>query len=194
LAERAGGADGRALSSEAVAKMLYASGVTLRFPAVSKPPLDRGFWLRCSTAAALLLLVGSCARRTNHNAAAPKSPASAPASSPPVASGGTSFVVEDCPDAKKMDSKAAEAAMRKLTEPCNAVSAPSAEFLATLVPGGRIEIASRDKDAEGVVPICVVKNRLTHSVALKQRCTFVVKLEPPSSLPPAVSSTGFPAP
>jgi hypothetical protein len=107
-----------------------------------------------------------------------------------VASGSTSFVVEDCPDAKKMDAKAAEAAMRKLTEPCHDVNAPAAEFLATLVPGGRVEIASRGKDsAEGVVPICVVKNRLTHSVVLKQRCSFVIKLEPAGTVAPAASAS-----
>ena len=107
-----------------------------------------------------------------------------------MASGSTSFVVDDCPDAKKMDAKAAEAAMRKLTEPCHDVNAPAAEFLATLVPGGRIEIGSRGKDsAEGVVPICVVKNRLSHSVALKQRCTFVIKLEPAGKVSPAVSAS-----
>jgi hypothetical protein len=89
-----------------------------------------------------------------------------------------------------MDAKAAEAAMRKLTEPCLAVNAPAADFLATLVPGGRIELASRGKDgAEGVVPICVVKNRLTHSVALKQRCTFNVKLEPAGNVSPPGSSS-----
>jgi hypothetical protein len=89
-----------------------------------------------------------------------------------------------------MDAKAAEAAMRKLIEPCHAVNAPAADFLATLVPGGRIELASRGKDgAEGVVPVCVVKNRLTHSVALKQRCTFNVKLEPAAAVPPAGSSS-----
>ena len=98
--------------------------------------------------------------------------------------------MEDCPDAKKMDAKAAEAAMRRLIEPCHAVNAPHADFLATLVPGGRIEIASRGKDsAEGVVPICVVKNKLTHSVALKQRCTFNVKLEPAAAVAPAASSS-----
>jgi hypothetical protein len=95
-----------------------------------------------------------------------------------------------------MDAKAAEAAMRRLTEPCHAVNAPAADFLATLVPGGHIEIASRGKEgAEGVVPVCVVKNRLTHSVALKQRCTFSVKLEPAATVTPAAaSSTPSPPP
>jgi hypothetical protein len=107
-----------------------------------------------------------------------------------VASGSTSFVVEDCPEAKKMDAKAVEAAMRKLTEPCHDVNVPAAEFLATLVPGGHIELASRGKEsAEGVVPMCVVRNRLTHSVALKQRCTFLVKFEPSGTAAPAASAS-----
>ena len=94
-----------------------------------------------------------------------------------------------------MDAKAAEAAMRKLIEPCHAINAPAADFLATLVPGGRIEIASRGKDsAEGVVPICVIKNKLTHSVLLKQRCTFNVKLEPAAAAPATSSSAQAPPP
>ena len=141
------------------------------------------------------MAVGGCTRRAAHPPAEAKSPAPASAGGPSVASGGSSFVVEDCPDAKKMDAKAAEAAMRKLIEPCHAVNAPAADFLATLVPGGRIELASHGKDgAEGVVPMCVVKNRLTHSVALKQRCTFSVKLEPASAVPAASSSAQAPSP
>ena len=142
-----------------------------------------------------MVALASCTRRAAHAPVEPKSsPAPATASGPSVASGGTSFVVEDCPDAKKMDAKAVEAAMRKLTEPCHSVNAPAADFLATLVPGGHIEIASRGKDgAEGVIPVCVVKNRLTHSVVLKQRCTFNVKLEPAANVaPPAASSAQAP--
>jgi hypothetical protein len=134
------------------------------------------------------VLLASCTRRIAHPPAEAKSPSTA--SGPSIASAGTSFVVEDCPDAKKMDSKGVEAAMRKLTEPCHAVNAPAADFLATLVPGGRIELASRGKDgADGVIPMCVVKNSLTHSVALKQRCTFNVKLEPAATVSPAASSS-----
>jgi hypothetical protein len=144
----------------------------------------------------LAVLLVSCARRAAHPPAEAKSPPPASSgASAAVASGGTSFVIEDCPDAKKMDAKAAEAAMRKLTEPCHAINAPAADFLATLVPGGRIEITSRGKDsAEGVIPICVVKNRLTHSVALKQRCTFNVKLEAAAAAPAASSSAEVPPP
>ena len=165
----------------------YATTVTLRFTsrAVSTRPVDIA---RRFVVAASLIFVGSCGPPAASRSSEPRSPAPAE-SSRRVASASTSYVVEDCPDAKKMDAKAVETAMRKLTEPCHDVKAPAADFLATLVPGGRIEIASRGKDsAEGVVPICVVRNRLTHSVALKQRCTFSVKLEPPAVVAPAASA------
>jgi len=156
-----------------------------------KSPLSRAVRLLVPGAIVCWLALGGCTRRTTHPHPEAKSPAPAsPSGGPAVASGSSSFVIEDCPDAKKMDAKAAEAAMRKLIEPCHDVNAPAADFLATLVPGGRIELASRGKDGtEGVVPMCVVKNRLTHSVALKQRCTFNVKLEPAASAPPAASSS-----
>jgi hypothetical protein len=90
----------------------------------------------------------------------------------------TSFVIAGCPDSTKMDSRAADAAMRKMVEPCAKVPGKAVRFQATLVPGGRIEIASETGErAEGVVPICVVKNKLTHPVVLKERCTFTVTLE-----------------
>ena len=141
------------------------------------------------------VLIASCARRAGHSPAEPKSAAPSSSAGPAVASRGSSFVVDECPDAKKMDARAVEAAMRKLTEPCHDINAPAAEFRATLVPGGHIEIASGGKDgAEGVIPVCVVKNRLTHSVALKQRCSFNVKLEPAAVLPAASSSAQAPPP
>jgi hypothetical protein len=90
----------------------------------------------------------------------------------------TEFVVSSCPDAKKMDSRAANAAMRKLVEPCAKVPGKAVRFQATLVPGGQIELASPTGErAEGIVPLCAVKNKLTHSLVLKERCTFDVLLE-----------------
>jgi hypothetical protein len=170
--------------------------VKLRFALVArKSPLSRKAGHIALSCLAWAASVVSCARP------APPPPVEAKSGPPPsgsgitVASGSTSFVIEDCPDAKKMDAKGAEAAMRKLIEPCHTIDAPAAEFLATLVPGGRIEIASRGKDsAEGVIPICVVRNRLTHSVALKQRCTFNVKLERAAAVAPAASSAQAPPP
>jgi hypothetical protein len=137
-------------------------------------------------------LIDCGGRATRAPSAATHSPAPS-SNGPQVALASTSFVIEDCPESKKMDSRAAETAMRKLVEPCGGAKAPSAQFLATLVPGGRIEISVAGKDAdEGVVPICVLKNRLTHAVTLKQRCTFSVKLEPSSTVTPAASAQETP--
>ncbi len=87
-------------------------------------------------------------------------------------------IVSACPDAAKMNARAAQEAIRKLVGPCAKVPGGKAAFSATLVPGGRIELASPSGDAaEGVVPTCVLKNRLVHNVLLKQPCTFRVELE-----------------
>lgn len=119
-------------------------------------------------------MLGGCARRSAPAAA----PAPELAIGPQVALTNTSFVVNSCPDTAKMDSRAANAAMRKLVEPCGKVPGQAARFRATLVPGGRIELASQTGDrAEGVVPLCVLRNQLTHAVSLKERCTFDVQLE-----------------
>ena len=51
---------------------------------------------------------------------------------------------------------------------------------ATLLPGGRVELASPSGDpTEGVVPTCLVQNvsQLKHKLRLKKPCKFDVKLE-----------------
>jgi len=124
------------------------------------------------------LVAGGCLRRQAAPQAAPPTAKEPPPAGPQVKILHSSFVVSDCPDAKKMDSKAANAAMRKLVDPCAKAPDQAVRFQATLVPGGRIELASETGDrAEGVVPVCVLKNQLTHSVTLKERCTFDVTLE-----------------
>jgi hypothetical protein len=136
--------------------------------------------LRMSMAKTLgLLIVGALACSCAHRSAAPAAAAKDdPAAGPQVMLTHTSFVIASCPDSAKMDSRAANAAMRKMVEPCAKAPGGAVRFQATLLPGGRIELASETGDrAEGVVPICVLKNKLTHSVVLKERCTFDVKLE-----------------
>jgi hypothetical protein len=69
-------------------------------------------------------------------------------------------------------------AIRKLVDPCATIPGGRAHFAATLKPDGTIELASPTGDpAEGVVPTCVLRNRLVHRVMLKQACKFDVKLE-----------------
>jgi hypothetical protein len=114
----------------------------------------------------------SCARPKPPETAAKKD------DEPPVAELLTSFVVQVCPDARKMNSRAAETALRQLVSPCDRVPGGDAHFSATLMPGGRIELGSAAGDpTEGVVPICVLKHTLTHPVALERPCTFDVRLE-----------------
>ena len=84
-----------------------------------------------------------------------------------------SAVVDACPDARRMNAKAAADTINKLVEPCKQVPGGKARFTATLVPGGKIDLASPD----GVVPTCVLSHGLTHPVLLSKPCRFDVQLE-----------------
>jgi hypothetical protein len=87
-------------------------------------------------------------------------------------------VVSACPDARKMNGKAATETLNKLVEPCAQVPGGRAHFSATLEPGGKIELASPEGNtAEGVVPTCVLGHGLTHKVFLTKPCRFDVNLE-----------------
>ena len=58
-----------------------------------------------------------------------------------------------------MSSRGAEAALRQMLSPCDKVPGGSAHFAATLMPGGRIELASAEGDPkDGVIPVCVLKH------------------------------------
>jgi hypothetical protein len=87
-------------------------------------------------------------------------------------------IVSACPDARKMNAKAAADTINKLVEPCAKVPGGKAHFAATLLPGGKIELASPEgKVADGVVPTCVLGHGLTHRVLLSKACSFDVQLE-----------------
>jgi hypothetical protein len=89
-----------------------------------------------------------------------------------------SAIIAQCPDARKMNAKAASEAINKLVEPCAQVPGGKAHFSATLVPGGKIELAAPDGNvAEGVVPTCVLSKGLSHRVLLNKPCRFDVQLE-----------------
>ena len=89
-----------------------------------------------------------------------------------------SAVIGACPDARKMNAKAAAETINRLVEPCAQVPGGRAHFAATLLPGGRIELASPEgKVAEGVVPTCALSHALTHRILLTHPCTFDVQLE-----------------
>jgi hypothetical protein len=89
-----------------------------------------------------------------------------------------STVVGKCPDGPKMNAHAAQTTIQQLVSPCAAVPNGKAHFSATLLPGGHIELGSPDGNtAGGVVPTCVLKSRLIHSVPLKRPCVLDVQLE-----------------
>ena len=89
-------------------------------------------------------------------------------------------IVEACPDSKRLDTKLANREIDELVGPCKKVPGGAAHFSATLLPGGRVELASPSGDpAAGVVPTCVLQNatQLKHKLRLARACKFDVKLE-----------------
>jgi hypothetical protein len=133
-----------------------------------------------STARGLLvaLVAASCATQPPEPAqpaAATPAPAEQPAPAARVGVMEGSIVFVDCPD--KLDVKEAERTINRLVEPCESVPGGSARFRATLAPRGRIEIAAADGSSEGVIPICVLTNRLTHRIRVKKPCQLDVQIE-----------------
>jgi hypothetical protein len=106
-------------------------------------------------------------------AAPPPEAQAEPATKVGVMEGSVVFV--DCPD--KLDVKEAERTINRLVEPCESVPGGTARFRATLAPRGRIEIAAADGSSEGVIPICVLKNRLTHKIRVNKPCQLDVQIE-----------------
>ena len=89
-----------------------------------------------------------------------------------------SAVVNVCPDGKRMNAKLAADAIQQLVKPCAAVPGGKAHFMATLQPGGKIELTGPDGNpSDGVVPTCVLSHGLKHTVLLKKPCRFDVQLE-----------------
>lgn len=89
-------------------------------------------------------------------------------------------IVEACPEAKTINTKQATREIEELVGPCKEVPGGAAHFSATLLPGGRVELASPTGDPTmGVVPTCLLQNagQLKHKLRLKQACKFDVKLE-----------------
>lgn len=102
------------------------------------------------------------------------------AGEPPISLVTSFVVIEQCPDSRRLDPKQANREIDELVGPCKTVPGGAAHFSATLIPGGRVELASPAGDpAEGVVPTCLLQNQgqLKHKLRLTQRCKFDVKLE-----------------
>ena len=93
----------------------------------------------------------------------------------------TSAIVFDaCPSSKQLNPKLAKKEIEELIGPCTTVPGGAAHFSATLLPGGRVELASPSGDpAMGVVPTCLMQTQkqLKHRLRLAKPCKFDVKLE-----------------
>jgi hypothetical protein len=100
----------------------------------------------------------------------------------PAASGAAARIVNaiilanGCDAMGRNSAKMAESAMNLLVEACTSVPGGTAQFQATLEPGGRIEIAGTAGQPD-VVPICILKHALLHKVPLQKPCTLDVKIE-----------------
>lgn len=86
------------------------------------------------------------------------------------------ILANGCHDLGHANAKLAERAMYTLVEGCSSVPGGSAQFEATLQPGGRIGIAGAPGQPD-VVPICILKHSLEHKVALARPCRLDVRIE-----------------
>lgn len=130
----------------------------------------------------LVTAVASCAR--GHD----PTPSAAPvASATPIASGAedsssqsigsidATIMFTDCGVVSNMNAQVAQKTMRQLVEACNEVPGGTAQFTATLLVDGRIELATAD-GGTGTVPICVLRHELKHKVVVKKPCIMQVKM------------------
>jgi hypothetical protein len=121
----------------------------------------------------VLALAAGCARSNP--------PTQSPAKGPPAQAAqaaqlvNATILANGCQHLGHENARLAEQAMYQLVEGCSSVPGGSAEFEATLEPGGRIEIAAAPGQPD-VVPICILKHSLQHKVALTKPCRLDVKI------------------
>jgi hypothetical protein len=86
------------------------------------------------------------------------------------------ILANGCQEFGPADGKLAEKAMYDLVEGCTSVPGGVAQFGATLLPGGHIDITGAPGQPD-VVPICILKHALAHTVPLAKPCRLDVKIE-----------------
>ncbi len=92
----------------------------------------------------------------------------------------------DLPDGNGVTRNLPKKTMRQLVEGCNEVPGGTAQFTATLLVDGRIELATVDGGL-GTVPICVLHHELKHKFIVKKPCTMQVQMserKPSAGAPP----------
>ena len=138
--------------------------------------------MRAAAVVLPLFMAAACAPRS----AAPAAPAPPPPPPRTVQSVTSTVLTNGCEALGMANAKLAEAAMYQLVEGCSSVPGGTAQFSATLLPGGRIEIASVAGQPD-VVPTCILKHSLLHRVALAKPCRLEFKIEE-KSLPVPVDA------
>src|SRR5258708_7185728 len=128
----------------------------------------------------LLFPVVACRSSPPPPPVAPEAPVQAPAPSTAVPLRDAQVVnatilANECQALGVAQSKLAEAAMYRLVEGCSSVPGGVAQFEATLQPGGRVEIHAAAGQPD-MVPICILKHALTHTVPLTKPCHLDVKI------------------
>jgi hypothetical protein len=129
--------------------------------------------LRSHLALASLFLAAPLTGCAAH-ATAPHEPAAGPKPTAQVVN--ATVLANECRSLGPPNAQLAERAMYDLVEGCTSVPGGTAQFVATLEPGGRIAISAAPGRPD-VVPICVLKHVLVHKVALSKPCQLDVKLE-----------------
>jgi hypothetical protein len=130
----------------------------------------------------LLIVAGVTSAACGANAPAETAPAvrsPSPARAAQVVN--ATILANGCQEFGPADGKLAEKAMYELVEGCTSVPGGIAQFGATLLPGGHIDITGAPGQPD-VVPICILKHPLTHKVPLAKPCRLDVKIEQ-SSVP-----------
>ena len=125
----------------------------------------------------LSIALVSCARGPEpiHNNAPAAASSSEEDSNPPIGMVDATIMFTDCSVRSDMNARLAQKTMRQLVEACNEVPGGTAQFSATLNPGGRIELNTVD-GGPGTVPICVLRHELKHKVVVKKPCTMQVQM------------------
>ena len=119
----------------------------------------------------------------------PPTTAEPPSTGPSAQVVNATILTNGCQNLGKSNAMLAESAMYHLVEACTSVPGGSAQFEATLEPGGRIDIAGVPGQP-AVVPICILKHSLQHNVPLKAPCHLDVKIEQTSVVMPTDAGAG----
>ncbi|HEU4612662.1 MAG TPA: hypothetical protein VFS15_11320, partial [Kofleriaceae bacterium] len=95
---------------------------------------------------AIAVVVTGCWRGGTPSAQSDQGPPSPPppdaAQSEPISLVTSMVVVGACPDSRRLDTRVANREIDELLGPCKKVPGGAAHFSATLLPGGRVELAS----------------------------------------------------